>query len=172
MSPGGGIRQLPGHTVDLAPLGYSRSAGVLKISPLERQTSSRSSFGFFFGEHAFEFEFAAAGGTADDDRLHPMFSTWIRIPSVNIAARVSHIHVKSTSTTYDRIPWACHQAPRSWFYTPASLDVLFVRATVLLASAGRLAMVRVSLANLRESSMLTLDLGPWTLDLGPWRRCG
>ena len=63
-----------------------------------------------------------------------MFSTWISIPSVNIAARVSHIHFKSTSTTHDR-PWACHQATRGGFCTTRELDVLSVRATVLLASA-------------------------------------
>ena len=58
------------------------------------------------------------------------------IPSVNIAARVNHTHFKSTSTTHDR-PRACHQAPRGGFCTTSELDVLFVRATVLLASAGR-----------------------------------
>jgi hypothetical protein len=30
----------------------------------------------------------------------------------------------------------CHQAPRGEFCTTSELDVLFVRATVLLASAG------------------------------------
>ena len=64
-----------------------------------------------------------------------MLSTWISIPSANVAARVSHIHVKSTSTTYDRIPWACHQAPRGGFCTTSELDALFGRAIVLLASA-------------------------------------
>ena len=41
---------------------------------------------------------------------HPTRSSWISIPSANIAARVSHIQIKSTSTTHDRIPWACHLA--------------------------------------------------------------
>ena len=72
-----------------------------------------------FGEHAFEFEFAAAGGTADDDRLHPMFSTWITIPLANTVARVSHIQVKSTFTTHDRIPCACHRPRAAGFALPA-----------------------------------------------------